>query len=49
VKLNASKGVITGVPRAKGKYPIVVQATDAQDPGKKTKPERVPIVINARR
>jgi virginiamycin B lyase len=49
VKLDASKGVITGVPRAKGKYPIVVQATDAQNPKKKTKPEKIPIVINARR
>jgi streptogramin lyase len=48
VKLNASTGLISGTPGAKGKFPIVVQATDAQNPAKKTKPEKVPIVINPR-
>jgi hypothetical protein len=47
VTLNTSKGTFAGTPKAKGKFPVVVQATDAEDPAQKTKPEKVPIVINA--
>jgi hypothetical protein len=46
VKLKASSAAITGVPKAKGTYKVRVQAEDAQ--GEKTKPQEVPIVINAR-
>jgi len=48
VALNASTGAIAGTPGAKGKFSIVVQATDAEKPAKKTKAETVPIVINAK-
>jgi virginiamycin B lyase len=46
ITLNASTGAIAGTPSATGKFPVVVQATDVQR--KTTKPEKVPIVINAR-
>jgi hypothetical protein len=46
LKLDASKGVLTGTPKKAGSSSIVVRATDASQPAQTTPAQRMTIVID---